>query len=123
MNRMQEQLKMAADKLCIDVEIGYIARLSDGRNISCQARFLNLGYPLGTLIFDWNDKVSRDDMKDLAAQGYGISTFSAEPPDSVFDIQGYIKMFSEWGWAGPEEDRPSWIIDIQYDDEGNSIDP
>lgn len=117
MNPMQEQLKLLADKLELRIEIGYAATLSDGRVILCQARFPDFGNSLGNLIFAFDDKINIDDRRTLVAQGYGISTLSESRSHQPFNVGSCIKMFSDWEWSGPADQRPSWMIDIPDDEE------
>ena len=109
MNRMQEWLVHAAQELGVRVILAYVAVLSDGKQISTQALFPDLGGTFGTLVFDSMDVLDPEARRDLGAQGYSISTFSEPLPKEEFDLESYAEMFSEWGWTSNEMQKPAWM--------------
>ncbi len=109
MNCLQEFLMRAAKELGIKINVGYVVMLSDGRSLVSQALVRDLGGPKGTLIFCCPDRITDDIRGDLVAQGFGISTFSEPLSGEIFDIASYSEMFSDWGWVGDEDEKPSWM--------------
>jgi hypothetical protein len=109
MNRMQVWLARAAEELGVRIFLGYAAVLSDGTRLPSQALFPDLGGVFGTLVFDSADVLDAAARRDLAAQGYSISTFSEPLPNEEFDVGSYAEMFSEWGWTSNERQKPSWM--------------
>ncbi|KJC62336.1 hypothetical protein UP10_03140 [Bradyrhizobium sp. LTSPM299] len=109
MSRMQEWLAHAAQELGVRVVIAYVAVLSDGKQISTQALFPDLGGAFGTLVFASMDVLDREAERDLVAHGYSISTFSEPLPKDEFDLESYAEMFSEWGWTSNEMQKPTWM--------------
>jgi hypothetical protein len=109
MNRMQEWLKRAADELGVRILVGFEAKLSDGNMMFTQALFPDLGGPLGMIVMASSDQTETSIARDLLAHGFAISTFSEPLPNEEFDLNNYSEMFSEWGWTGDEDSRPSWI--------------
>jgi hypothetical protein len=68
----------------------------------------NFGGQNGTLIFaEMTDSIwgYRDEIVKL---GYGYSTLSEPEETSVYDGNVSIEMLRDWGWCGPEKERPSW---------------
>ena len=109
MNRMQEWLLHAAQELGVRTVLAYVAVLSDGRQISTQALFPDLGGAFGTLVFDSADVLDPEARRDLVGQGYSISTFSEPLPKEVFDLESYVETFSEWGWTSNDMQKPTWM--------------
>ena len=109
MNRMQEWLGRAAEELGIRVIVGYVAVLSNGKQLPTQALFPDFGGAFGTLVFDSADMIDPSERRDLVAQGYSISTFSEPLPNEEFDVDGYAEMFSEWSWTSNERQKPAWM--------------
>lgn len=77
-----------------------------------------IGSKRGTILFsdlhDLHNLESETHMK-LEKSGYGYSVLWNNKV--IYDRQSAIKMFSEWGWSGPADQRPSWMIDIPDDEE------
>ena len=109
MNKMQEWLYRASHELGLRVEVDYVVKLADGRSLVAKAYFPHLSNPGGILVFDWSDTVDASARRELAATGIGTSTFGAPSPDEKFDIESYRLMFAEWGWTGPNDEKPPWI--------------
>lgn len=109
MNRMQEWLARAARELGVSVNIGYVAVLSNGRQLQAQARFPDFGGTCGTLVIDSDDVFDMHAERDLLDQGYCISIFSKPSANERFDLSGYAQMLSEWGWTGDTKVRPCWM--------------
>jgi hypothetical protein len=51
----------------------------------------------------------RSDLAALEAAGYGFSVLEEPEPADPFDVEEYAEMLRDWGWAGRQEDQPSWL--------------
>lgn len=109
MNRMQTWLARAATELSVRVIVGHIVTLSNGRRLSAEVFFPDLGRSLGTLVFDSNFPLDEVARQEIVEQGYGVSSFSEPLPNEEFDIADYAEMFLDWGWSGSDIHRPSWM--------------
>lgn len=109
MNLMQKYLERAAKELGICIEIGRKITLSDGRALTPQALFPDLGSELGTLVFRWEDDLDAETRHELVSKGYGVSTFSEPSSAEAFDVNNYAEIFSEWGWVGASNMKPKWM--------------
>ena len=109
MNKMQEWLFRASNELGLRAEFNYLVKLGDGSTLTARAYFPHLSNSKGVLIFDWSDKVDASARQELESMGMGMTTFGEPGPNEEFDIGSYIQMFAEWGWTGPEAQKPRWI--------------
>jgi len=41
--------------------------------------------------------------------GYGYSVARPERRVNNFRLDGFVDMFSDWGWNGDDSSRPDWI--------------
>ena len=96
--RLKEHLARACSELGLAFDLDYVVVVPSGRTVRAIGRVRSIGGTEGTLIFSKYEDVrsSRDEVSDLRDSG-------------AFLLDVYIEMFSEWAWAGREEDRPSWI--------------
>jgi hypothetical protein len=109
MNDMPKYLVRAAEELGLRITVAHVVTLSGGRPLHSEAYFPDLGNPRGTLVFRPTGDLDNSARQELKAQGYGISTFSEPLPSETFEIENYAEMFSEWGWSGEMNQRPSWM--------------
>lgn len=68
-----------------------------------------LSNPRGILIFDWADEVDAHARRALETMGIGVSTFGEPGSEEKFEIEGYKEMFIDWGWTGPDDEKPQWF--------------
>ena len=47
---------------------------------------------------------------EIIEAGYGYSTLSETY--EKYQSEEFIEMLRDWGWCGPEEDRPVWCAPI-----------
>lgn len=117
MHNFQKRLLIACNDLNLEIYLDHTIRLSSNQELVVPVLIPNLGAENGIIVV-----TSFDDIRDfekkinmsLAGAGYGyscLSDFSGE-----YDRDSTIEMFSDWGWNGPEKDKPSWMIDIPDDD-------
>ena len=73
---------------------------------------LDFGGPKGMLIIPDAEygKSIRDEWLEEAVQaGYGFSVMSAPLAGEEYDRDVFIEVLADWGWYGPELDKPSWL--------------
>lgn len=53
---------------------------------------------------------------EVEVRGYGFSTLS-EPSRAAYDRDAFVEMLCDWGWSGPEQERPAWwvVADVDSD--------
>jgi hypothetical protein len=60
------------------------------------------------IVVDRFDEI-RGNHSELVKAGYGYSVLSNLSPSEDYDLDTYIEMFSDWGWASCNERRPDWM--------------
>lgn len=108
MNRLQEFIVRAGNELGVRVVAPYEIKVGADKSIKVEAWLPQLGMKHGMLIVQSYDVIS-DVASELEEQGYGCSIYSEPLPTEEFDIESYIEMFCDWGWADEGEPRPAWM--------------
>lgn len=98
---------MAAEALTFEIVVPYSVELSPGVQIDATALVKGFGARMGMLIVTDFSQV-RSQLAALDAAGFGFSVLDAPASTDPFNIEEYAEMLRDWGWAGDEEDRPSW---------------
>jgi hypothetical protein len=75
-----------------------------------------LGAKNGMLVFSIAAELG-DSGDELVLGGYGYSVLSEPQSPSVADLTEYVDLFSDWGWSGPENQRPGWLRDLGHSEE------
>ena len=109
MTLMQQWLAQAARELGLRISLRHAVVLADGRTLTSQALFPDLGAERGTLVFDAVEQLDSEASKELRAKGYTASSFHQPLHGDEFDLRSYAEMFSEWGWTGDPAAQPSWM--------------
>jgi hypothetical protein len=111
MDLMKEWLTKAAKELGLRITIAPAIPIADGRQITFDALFSDLGNLSGTLVLRSSElsKIDQDVRSELKRKGYGFSSFDEPHQRENFDINNYIEMFAEWGWSGPNREKPNWM--------------
>ncbi|WP_147292984.1 hypothetical protein [Dyella psychrodurans] len=107
MSKLLSYLETACRELGLQIEIGFVAKTQAGP-IRAEARIRRLGGVNGMLIFSDYSQL-REHQSELLTDGYGFSVLDAPLPNETYDLESYIEMFRDWGWAGPEAERPHWM--------------
>ena len=68
----------------------------------------HFGTEKGTLVF--TEMQPRPIVEDLQAEGYTCSIFSPPPQGYRASVGTLIEILSDWGWAGPIDQKPSWLL-------------
>ncbi len=108
MTRLQEELSKAAAELGLEINLNLKIRLESGRELVALAHLPKLGAPNGMIIVTSFDEI-RDLVKELANSNYAYSVLSEPDSREAYDFESYVELFSDWGWAGAEGNRPRRI--------------
>lgn len=124
MHNLKKWLSEACSDLNLEFHFDSALEFPRGKKAYVIAFLPHLGAKTGIIVFP-TIKELRDLEKNIQMKiedtGYAFSVLWDK--EITYNRSSAIKIFSDWSWCGPEETKPSWMIDIQYDDEGNSIDP
>jgi hypothetical protein len=117
MTRLQFDLAIACGQLGLRIVIPFKLTLREGWEINAKALLPQLGARNGTLIVtDFSDVKGKEE--ELRVLGYTASVMT-EPFDEKGDeLDDWIEVFSEWGWAAKEEPKPNWLLDLEEDSSG-----
>jgi len=112
MSKLLEKWMTAQRDLGLDIVAPYAVRLSD--TVELRAEFLvkNFGGPTGMLVIK-NYAQVKPYLESLQSLGYGFSVLE-EPKDKLnqtYDRETVIDILSDWGWTGPQADKPQWLRD------------
>ena len=108
MIRLRALLTRAAVDLGLRVETDRALTLANGKRMVAEAYFPDLGTPHGMLVFalDHPTPVVEEVI------GRGGASFVATPrAEDAYDVDDFVAMFRDWGWAGDELRRPEWMDD------------
>lgn len=108
MNKQQEFLVRACAELDLEISIGDSIEISSGAFVYPLAHIKDVGGKRGTVIFSTFDNIGVP-TSDLIDSGYSYSVYSSPAAEEEFDLDSYLEMFVDWGWAGSEEKKPSWM--------------
>ncbi|GLQ97275.1 hypothetical protein [Dyella mobilis] len=107
MSKSLSYLKAACRELGLQIEPGFVIKTQAGA-VQAEARIVHLGSVNGMLIFS-NYSQLREHQSELLTGGYGFSVLDTPLHNETYDLESYIEMFRDWGWAGPEAERPEWM--------------
>jgi hypothetical protein len=70
---------------------------------------LHFGAPNGTFVFEkWP---GNSVLEELKANGYTCSSFLGPSENYHASRDDLIEVLSDWGWCGPEDGKPSWLLE------------
>jgi hypothetical protein len=102
--RIVSTLAARAGELSVRFTAPYVVVDDDGASYGYLGLVHEFGAPTGTLIG------SRDTCPSgsVHERDFALSLFDPESP-GLGSRSEAIEMFSDWGWCGPPERRPSWL--------------
>jgi len=112
--RLAKIWEVASKDLKFKIIAPFSLTLTDGTTITAAFLVKHFGANKGTLVFtEGNDEVYSGCNK-LVKEGYGCSVLTeAEEGEQYSDDKnspiGFIEILREWGWTGPESDKPTWL--------------
>jgi hypothetical protein len=112
-SKLLQKWKAAAADLGLDIVAPF--SLDAGRGIKLEFDFLvkNFGAKNGTIVV--TDFASiKPYMQEIDDLGYGFSVLDepSNKANEAYNRELFIDMLSEWGWAGPEAERPTWVREM-----------
>jgi hypothetical protein len=102
--QIEAAFQQASGKLGFEFRSPYTVELSNGVIVCAIGLVVAFGSPRGTLLFA--DRDEERPTRELHASGYFFSILS----DSyeAFDENHFIETLNDWGYFGPDADRPRW---------------
>jgi hypothetical protein len=98
MSALSEHILLACNALGINVDIGFIVTLNNGKKLQTIARIRDIGSENGMILVCNYDEL-RPFLTELVESGYGYSVLSELHEDEAFDLATYEEMFIDWGWV------------------------
>ena len=115
-SRLPALWKEAADDLGFEIVSPFELVLGSGTRIRVPLLVRDFGAVKGMLILsDYSPVASWTD--EIQHAGYGFSVWSEPDPGAEYDRAGFIEVFLDWGWAGPESGRPKWLTPLDPEPE------
>ena len=101
--------KQIANEIHIEVSVDFDASNILGEWAKSVILIPYFGAPKGTFVIPMSsmDKVGSQAFQD---KEYTASFFDLDLLD-LQDIKGIMDMLSEWGWDGPDADKPDWLTE------------
>lgn len=109
-SNLVKEFEIAAKDLGLEIEAPFSLEIEEGIVINIDILLKNFGNREGMLVVNKFEKLSPYANK-LVELGYGISTIGEPDSPDEFHRNVFIEMLSEWGWCGPENEKPDWVID------------
>jgi len=103
-----EALSSACATLGLTFEPSYIVQIDENVALKTLARIRELGDDNGMLILTRYDEVEPFTRR-LADLGYGFAVLGEPKDTEAFDLDGYKRMFRDWGWTGALGSKPGWM--------------
>jgi hypothetical protein len=103
-----EALTRACAELGLRLESHYAVRISDGLVVETLARIPELGGASGMLILSQYAEIESYTQR-IADLGYGFAVLGEPKDPDAFDLNGYKRMFRDWGWSGALGAKPNWM--------------
>jgi hypothetical protein len=104
--------KCAAADLGFRLLLDYDAHLLRAASVRVAACVPEFGAPKGMLIVhDFDTIVNLAD--EIVAAGYGYSTIRAPKVGAEYDRESFVEMLADWGWSGPANTTPAWLIEYE----------
>src|SRR4051794_37245916 len=106
-SRLVQAWSRAAELLGLDIEAPYSAVLQSGKTIEAAVLVRRFGAENGMLILTEDAQVL-DQITNLHQSGFGFSVLSEPRPAEAFDLEVFVEVLRDWGWAGTADEKPSW---------------
>jgi hypothetical protein len=100
--------KMVSEDLRIDIVAPFDVVLSDGAQLRVAALVKNFGPPRGMLVAFAYD-TPKPYVQKIIEDGYGYSAQLGNSPEG-YNRATMLDILKDWGWSGPEDRRPSWLM-------------
>jgi hypothetical protein len=107
-SRLVEAWRKAAHILGCEIVSPYVVELPSGARVDAPVLVKGFGALNGMLVVTDYAQV-RSELAALDAAGYGFSVLEEPDATDQFDVDEYADLLRDWGWAGKEEEEPSWL--------------
>jgi hypothetical protein len=108
-HRIIDRWAPAQADLGIDVTGPLIIQISDSLTVHADILVKSFGGSNGTIGVE-DSRPLEPFLKEIWDAGYGVTEFG-KPFRAVYDRAAIISCLSEWGWSGPADLKPSWLIE------------
>ena len=107
-SRLPAEWREVANDLGLEIVSPYEVILPSGSRIRAPVLVRHFGGPKGMLVVaDYSESLRTGWAEEAVQAGYGFSVLG-EPSDE-YDRDVFIEVLSDWGWHGPESERPAWL--------------
>jgi hypothetical protein len=115
-SRLAEIWRTISADLGLEMEAPYQIHFTDGAVIDADLLLKNFGGDKGMLLFDDYSKIE-DYTQPIIDAGYGFSVLPRYSKSYVYDAEIIMDMLAEWTWTGPVEEKPTWLVGREDDEE------
>ena len=110
MTSLVEHLRLLSKELGLRVEFSRMIFVGKEFSIESLAYFPDLGGRNGMIVVtDFSEVRGKHEL--ISDAGYGFTTLTDPHCDHSDDKVAFIEMAIDWGWTGPEDRRPSWLVE------------
>jgi len=105
-----EEWRKISQALSLDIIEQYILQFDSGSSIKSEFLLKNFGDEHGMLIIKDFQQIEDNEIEfDVAGYGCCVMNDIASAITSEIDPYDYIEVLRDWGWTGPESERPDWL--------------
>ena len=108
MTRLSAQMSRACEALGLSYEAPFTLTMGHDSKIQAVGRVRELGPKNGMLIISDYSRIEPF-LEQLAKSEFGFSVMAEPGEDEEFDLEDYREMFVDWGWGGPDSQKPNWL--------------
>lgn len=98
----------ASADLGIEIVAPFEVVLASGECIKVHLLVPHFGAAKGMLLLT-DYSLIEDHTSEIIQAGYGFSVFSEPEASEEYDRDSYIEVLRDWGWSGPESEKPAWL--------------
>ena len=102
------QWRKVANDLGIEVVGPFEAILVSGARVRVPLLVRCFGGAKGMLVLS-DYSLVENQTDEIVQAGYGYSVLSEPDAGEEYDRDVFIEMLGDWGWWGPESERPAWL--------------
>ena len=102
----------AAEDLGFHVRFAFELDLGAGVRMHIPVHLRGFGGPKGMLIIrdaEYGKSIKDEWLEEAVQAGYGFSVMSEPVAGEEYDRDVFIEVLRDWGWYGPESDKPAWL--------------
>ena len=100
--------RRVADDLGLEIAVPFDVVLKSDCRIRVPVLVRDFGGARGMLVV-LDLSLIEDRTEELVKAGYGYSVLSEPGAFEEYNRDVFIEMLVDWGWWGPESERPKWI--------------